>query len=336
MNTEIVYLGRSRTNDILLRAEDVDGVMQAVDLSTATKITLSFGDVLIESLNADGGSITWDKSGYAIGEVRLNLGAVTMLQGYYEAALIVYDSTHPNGLPWGYVPAQVWEDQEATESGLENYLWTPNGVVGVQVAAETSEDWFWNTWRTNDEQHLIHRLRESVPVIALEGTNTDNDLYSVHMGPNVPRHSFGPSGVWDFVALWYGYQWIIQFGWWYGPNTQEMVFQALVDGRNDNEYIYGDIVPPGNDYTQSQYADDESPTFSEGWWRMRFRVNWDAQSASLRVWDAAGDEPETWDEVLAEFAGGAMLQALGPMQVLFYCQDSTGILELAEFGWARQ
>jgi len=108
MSREIVYLGHDNRIDLILRA---DG--SAVSLSSVTNMTLTFGDTLVESDNGDSDPITWSKTGYRTGEVRLTLGEETITPGVYKAPLIVYDATYTTGLVWGMISIEVVADPEA-------------------------------------------------------------------------------------------------------------------------------------------------------------------------------------------------------------------------------
>jgi len=106
---EIIYLGRSNTIDLLLKA---DGV--AVDLTDVTAISLTVNGDKFESTNKAAGFITWDQVGYATGEIRIALGAQTITPGTFDAPLIVTDPTNPTGLDWGDVSVRVLSDREGT------------------------------------------------------------------------------------------------------------------------------------------------------------------------------------------------------------------------------
>jgi len=108
MEYEIVYLGHDNRIDILLKA---DG--SAVDLSSVTRMTLTFGSVLIDSDNGDTDPIKWAKPGYETGEVRISLGSQSIAAGDYRAPLLVYDPTNPNGIVWGLLLIQVEAEVEA-------------------------------------------------------------------------------------------------------------------------------------------------------------------------------------------------------------------------------
>jgi len=108
MEHEIVYLGHDNRIDILLKA---DG--SAVDLSSVTRMTLSFDAVLINSDNGDSDPIQWAKAGYATGEVRISLGSQQIPAGSYRAPLVVYDPSNPDGIVWGRIVIQVEAEVEA-------------------------------------------------------------------------------------------------------------------------------------------------------------------------------------------------------------------------------
>ena len=108
MNTEFVILGHDNSIDLILKA---DGA--AVALTSVTRMTLTLGAKLIDSDNGDADPIRWIKAGYDTGEFRLFLGAEAIAVGSYQAPLIVYDATNPNGVFWGRIPITVVADPEA-------------------------------------------------------------------------------------------------------------------------------------------------------------------------------------------------------------------------------
>lgn len=108
MKTEIVYLGLDNSIDLILSA---DGA--AVDLTDVTRMTLSFGTLLVDSDNGDTDPIQWKKEGYATGEIRLFLGGQTIPVGTYSAPLILYDPTNTDGVVWGRISILVEADPEA-------------------------------------------------------------------------------------------------------------------------------------------------------------------------------------------------------------------------------
>lgn len=104
---ETAYIGLSNTNNFILKQNG-----SAVDLTSVTKMTLTFGASALESTNSTA-SITWNKAGYETGEARLHLGnCATISTGVYEAPLIVYDSTWTNGLLWGNISLLVKANPE--------------------------------------------------------------------------------------------------------------------------------------------------------------------------------------------------------------------------------
>lgn len=93
--TEIVYIDRDNTNDLLLKA---DG--EAVDLSSATRMVLieRNGVFTIDS-DESASAFDWDTS--TTGKVLLTLGHEDVAAGAYVCDLIVYDPTNTNGVNWG-------------------------------------------------------------------------------------------------------------------------------------------------------------------------------------------------------------------------------------------
>ena len=89
---EIVYLTHDNTIDTILTA---DGV--AYDITNTTRMTLSFGDILIDSdVHTD--VFDWDDGD---GKLFLTLGAMSITAGTYASELVVYDSVNTNGIVWG-------------------------------------------------------------------------------------------------------------------------------------------------------------------------------------------------------------------------------------------
>jgi len=110
MDKELIYLGHDNSIDIILKSNDT-----AVDLSGMTVMSLTFGTLSIDSTNNATHAITWNKSGYATGEVRIRLGETTKLHDrYYDAVLTVYDAASTNGIIWGAIPIKVIPDPEGT------------------------------------------------------------------------------------------------------------------------------------------------------------------------------------------------------------------------------
>ena len=101
MRPEYIYLGHDNTVDLLLKADNQDGLGSvAIDLENVTKITLSFGDVLIESIDKANGVITWDQVGYAVGEIRIDIGGEAIPADAYRVSIVVYDASATDGIVW--------------------------------------------------------------------------------------------------------------------------------------------------------------------------------------------------------------------------------------------
>ena len=105
---ETVYLGHDNESQVILKLAGV-----AQDISTITRMTLSFGSALVRSTNQDSDPIKWDKNGYETGEVRIKLGEQSISPGKYNAPLIVYDETNTNGIVWGTIRFIVIAEVEA-------------------------------------------------------------------------------------------------------------------------------------------------------------------------------------------------------------------------------
>lgn len=106
--TNLVYLDHDNIIQLILTSEGA-----AQPLSGITKMTLSFGGVLIESDNGDTDPIRWAKAGYDTGEVRFYLGDQAITAGSYDVPLVVYDANHTNGIVWIIIPIKVIEEVEA-------------------------------------------------------------------------------------------------------------------------------------------------------------------------------------------------------------------------------
>ena len=111
---EYVYLGRDNTIDLLLMKKHPvdDTAWVPVDLSVAIKITASFGDDLVSSVDPATGVITWDQPGYDVGEIRLALGEEALTAGTYQVPIIVYDVSNDDGIQWKKVDMKVVADEE--------------------------------------------------------------------------------------------------------------------------------------------------------------------------------------------------------------------------------
>ena len=98
LSMERVYLDRDNSIDVILMA---DG--SAADLSSVTRMTLSFGDTDVDSAAA-AGVFDWSVGG---GLLTLQLGGQEIAVGRYDARLVVYDPGHSNGLVWGDIEIMV-------------------------------------------------------------------------------------------------------------------------------------------------------------------------------------------------------------------------------------
>jgi hypothetical protein len=93
--TETVYIGRDNFIDFQMQDDsDVPGTMANTDLSQATKIGVKIGSTVYDSV-ANPTIVMYEPTGH----VTLNLGG-SLTAGIHEANIILYDSTHPNGVMW--------------------------------------------------------------------------------------------------------------------------------------------------------------------------------------------------------------------------------------------
>lgn len=102
MSNEIVYLGHDNTIDLVAKS---DGTAQ--DLSDVTKITVTFGDTTISSIDKASGVITWDQTGYDTGEFRMDLGDQAISAGKYKVPVVIYDAENTNGIVWGFINIEI-------------------------------------------------------------------------------------------------------------------------------------------------------------------------------------------------------------------------------------
>lgn len=106
---EIGYIGTDNTIDLLLQSNG-----SAVDLAGTTSISLKLGASLIVSTNTTA-SISWAGAGYATGEVRLHLGALsTLTAGIYDSNLSASDASTPQGVVWSNIGIEIKADPMAT------------------------------------------------------------------------------------------------------------------------------------------------------------------------------------------------------------------------------
>ena len=99
MITEIVYLDRDNTIDLLLKA---DGSAQ--DLAAVTRMTFEYDSTIIDS-DTSPEVFDWDTG--VTGKLVLALGAESIPKGDYTAKLTVYDPDNDDGIFWGYIKLLV-------------------------------------------------------------------------------------------------------------------------------------------------------------------------------------------------------------------------------------
>ena len=118
MKTETVYIGHTNSIDVVLKAQSATStVSSAVSLSSSTRMTITFNGKMYDSTNSTAQVITWNKAGYATGEVRLHLGSASGLStGLYDAVLVVNTSDSTvDGYVWGDpIPIRVKPSPEGT------------------------------------------------------------------------------------------------------------------------------------------------------------------------------------------------------------------------------
>jgi len=113
---EIVYLGHSNVIDRILKSKRPGEAMAAVDLSSVVKMTLTLGDLTLESTNQEDDPIRWAQEGYETGQIRIFLGGQDIKPGDYDAPLVVYDEGDEEGIVWGedpYIEITVVAEVEA-------------------------------------------------------------------------------------------------------------------------------------------------------------------------------------------------------------------------------
>jgi hypothetical protein len=114
MIREYVFLGHDNSIDVILKSRRAeDDLPVAQDLAAVNKITLTVGDVLVSSTNQANDPIRWLQTGYDTGEVHISLGAQSLTPDTYRAPLVVYDTDHPEGIVWGFIPVEVLAEVEA-------------------------------------------------------------------------------------------------------------------------------------------------------------------------------------------------------------------------------
>jgi hypothetical protein len=322
VETEIVYLGRSNTVDLLLQAEDDSGVMQPVDLSTATRMTLTFGNILVSSYNADGEAITWDKSGYDVGEMRIGISVLQIIEGYYEAPLIVYDPTKPLGLDWGALPAQVWQDREGE---VPIGTLTFQGVDDDPVPVNGSEIFTPGENSAAGIDSLIYQTRDSRKVIRFNETSgwlfrgITGDLTSRYLGSRTSKFSMRtlaymdkPNGI--------------------GPDIYSVgwagSFRARFD-EADTQFLCLTFAPEYH-YTPVTGGAAITP----GWWYTKIYVEPAFEGTVttwLKWWELGNDEPASPMLECTDFTADSFV---GPYGMEFrWGHNAGGACDLAEIYW---
>lgn len=97
LEREVVWQGHDNEIKIILKS-----CGSAVDLAASTKITLNFGGQTFISDNDTSSAMSWNKDGYALGELRIHIGKYSsLIPGIYDAQVVVYDLMSPSGIVWG-------------------------------------------------------------------------------------------------------------------------------------------------------------------------------------------------------------------------------------------
>jgi len=109
MSEEKIYLSHANSVNRELTSNGV-----AQDLASVTKITATFGDVTIESIDNENGVITWAKTEYDTGEIRLKLGEEAIAAGTYLVYIVIYDTSNPTGIVWDKIKITVLPEVEAS------------------------------------------------------------------------------------------------------------------------------------------------------------------------------------------------------------------------------
>lgn len=98
--SEIVYIGDyDNYNDFQLKAEDEDGVLQPMDMSSVTEITANIDGNDIVSTNQSNDPIRWNQLGFVTGQIRCKFGpVVSSPSSLKQCYFIVVDPTNPSGV----------------------------------------------------------------------------------------------------------------------------------------------------------------------------------------------------------------------------------------------
>jgi hypothetical protein len=105
MRTEIIVSGHDNRIDLILKENNI--ALSKDRMSSITKISIVLG-VTISSENDD--IISWDRSDYSNGEIRMALGNSGITPGRYNSPLFVYSPDNPDGVLWGWIAINVIED----------------------------------------------------------------------------------------------------------------------------------------------------------------------------------------------------------------------------------
>ena len=113
MATEVLYLGRDNTIDLLLKRENDAGVSEAVDLANVTQIDAIFRadtNVTVSSSGEASGPIRWNQVGYADGEIRIEFSSVQeadLSEGLYPVTIVTFDANNTDGIIFGEIGVKV-------------------------------------------------------------------------------------------------------------------------------------------------------------------------------------------------------------------------------------
>ena len=83
-------------------------------MAAFTGMTLTVGKVTVPSNNGVDDPIRWAQGGWGDGEIRIDLGGLSLPTGIHDAALVIYSPTWPQGRMLNPMAVQVWPDVEAS------------------------------------------------------------------------------------------------------------------------------------------------------------------------------------------------------------------------------
>jgi hypothetical protein len=100
MITEVFYLTRDNTVDLVLKADSIP-----VDLRSATKVEVLDTDCTwaVDSVASPDAFVI----GGVDGRITLQFGGETINAGTYKCQVIVYDPTNVNGVVWGEIQLAI-------------------------------------------------------------------------------------------------------------------------------------------------------------------------------------------------------------------------------------